>query len=172
VAFLRRLKHQTLARLAGRWPAFAKRMTDAFHPLESDDIPWTDFGKPLRESKIALVATAGIHHRYQPAFNMADRNGDPSFREIDASTIEGDYRITHDYYDHRDAERDINIVFPLARLRELAAAGCIGGLARTHLSFMGHITGPHVETLKAKTAPHAAALLAAQAVDVVLLTPA
>ncbi len=128
--------------------------------------------KPIRESKIALVTTAGIHHRHQPAFDMTDRNGDPSFREIDGATIGGDFRITHDYYDHRDADRDINIVFPIQLLRELAAAGCIGGVAERHVSFMGHIVGPHVSALKARTAPQAAALLAAQGVDSVLLTPA
>jgi D-proline reductase (dithiol) PrdB len=170
--FLRRLQHQALARLAGRWPTFAKRLTETFQPLEMGPIPWTAVKKPLQESRIALVTTAGIHHRHQPGFNMADRNGDPSFREIDARTIEGDFRITHDYYDHRDAERDINIVFPLARLRELAAAGCLGSVARTHISFMGHIDGPHVQTLRARTAPQAAAVLAAQAVDIVFLTPA
>jgi hypothetical protein len=37
---------------------------------------------------------------------------------------------------------------------------------------MGHIDGPHVQTLRARTAPQAAAVLAAQAVDIVFLTPA
>ena len=172
MTFARRFANQAVARLAARWPALARRLTDAYQPLESDTIPWATLKKPLSEARIALVTTAGIHHRHQAAFNMADRNGDPSFREIDGATIENDFRITHDYYDHRDAERDINIVFPIARLRELAAAGCVGSLAQRHVSFMGHIVGPHVTTLQSRTAPEAAALLASQAVDIVLLTPA
>jgi D-proline reductase (dithiol) PrdB len=79
--------------------------------------------------------------------------------------------ITHDYYDHADADRDVNIVFPVERLRELAAAGEIGKLAERHYAFMGHITGPHVETLRRRTGPEVAALLKKAGVDVVLLTP-
>ena len=43
-------------------------------------------------------------------------------------------------YDHTDAEADINCVFPLARLRELAAAGEIGSVSEHFWSgFMGRI---------------------------------
>jgi D-proline reductase (dithiol) PrdB len=119
-----------------------------------------------------VVSTAGVHHRSQQKFNMADSNGDPSFRVLDAGTIEKDYAITHDYYDHRDAERDLNIIFPIARLKEMQASGYIGRLARLHFSFMGHILGPHVDTLVGETAPRVATMLKEDQVDAVLLTPA
>ena len=79
--------------------------------------------------------------------------------------------ITHDYYDHADADRDLNVVLPVERLRELTAAGEIGGLAPRAYAFMGHITGPHLETLKRSTAPEVAARLRAARVDAVLLAP-
>jgi D-proline reductase (dithiol) PrdB len=131
-----------------------------------------EFTKPLERSRLAIVTTAGIHHRGQQPFDMTDGNGDPSFRLLDTETIESNYTITHDYYDHADAEKDLNVVFPLARLKEMAAAGCIGPVAERHISFMGHIDGPHIRTLIHETAPAAAAYLKQGGPDAVLLTPA
>ena len=68
-------------------------------------------------------------------------------------------------------DRDLNVVFPVERLRELAAAGEIGGVARLAYGFMGHITGPHLETLKRRSAPEVAARLGRARVDAVLLAP-
>ena len=79
--------------------------------------------------------------------------------------------ITHDYYDHTDAEKDLNIVFPIERLREFASEGIISKAADTHYSFMGHIMGPHIYTLMEVNAPEVAARLKKQKVDYVLLTP-
>jgi D-proline reductase (dithiol) PrdB len=169
---IRRFIHQATARLAARWPALANRLVASFEPRQSSQIPWTPVKKPLDALKIALVTTAGVHHRHQPAFNMTDKNGDPTFRVLDGRTIESDYLITHDYYDHRDADRDVNVVFPLTRLRELLAAECIGGITRCHIGFMGHIDGPHIDTLIRDTAPRAAEQLKAEGAEAVFLTPA
>ncbi|MFQ5354618.1 MAG: glycine/sarcosine/betaine reductase selenoprotein B family protein, partial [Thermodesulfobacteriota bacterium] len=86
-------------------------------------------------------------------------------------TEASDYTVTHDYYDHSDADRDINVVFPVFRLRELAAEGFIREAAPVNYGFMGHITGPHVQTLMKKTAPEVAGMLRKDSVDAVLLTP-
>jgi D-proline reductase (dithiol) PrdB len=120
---------------------------------------------------VALVTTAGVHHRDQPPFDMRNPDGDPSFRAIDGSHPVSDLMITHDYYDHRDADKDINIVFPIQRLRELEKEGVIGGIASTHYGFMGHILGEHVQTLVNRSAPQVARKLKEDGVDVVLLTP-
>jgi len=61
---------------------------------------------------------------------------------------------------------------PLDRLRELVNEGLLGGLAKTHYGFMGHIDGPHIITLVEKTAREVAQRLKADQVDLVLLTPA
>ncbi len=80
--------------------------------------------------------------------------------------------ITHNYYDHRDADLDINIVLPTDRLRERESERTIGGIARRHFSFMGHILGRHVDTLVTRTGPEVAALLKGDGADIVFLTPA
>lgn len=169
---IKRFLNQGLARLMAYSPAFSKMLVASFKPLETDSVPWTPVTRRLEESTIALVTTAGVHHNHQPPFDMADSDGDPSFRIIDSQTIAEDYTITHDYYDHRDADRDLNVVFPIARLEELREAGCMGGIADRHFSFMGHIDGSHVKTLINQTAPLVAHMLIRDQVDAVLLIPA
>ena len=79
--------------------------------------------------------------------------------------------ITHDYYDHADADRDMNIVFPIERLREFEKEGFVGRVADHHFGFMGHITGRHIPTLLNEKAPELARRLKKGEVDIVLLTP-
>jgi D-proline reductase (dithiol) PrdB len=169
----KRIYHQVLARLAGRWPALSHRLLAAFAPsARAEVVPWQPMVIPLAEAKIALVTTAGIHHRRQHPFDMLDSRGDPSFRVIDGRTIADDFVISHDYYDHRDADRDLNVVFPITRLREMQAAGCIGALSARHFAFMGHILDAQAERLTAEFAPQVAAMAHEDQVDAVLLTPA
>ena len=80
--------------------------------------------------------------------------------------------ITHNYYDHQDADQDIDVVFPIERLRELEADRLISQVARRHFSFMGHILGRHIEMLVNRTGPEVARMLKADGVDAVFLTPA
>jgi len=173
VSLLSRSKNRLLAKLGARYPIFAQRLIDAYQPqVVVDAIPWTRPARQLCEAKLALVTTAGIHHPDQPPFDMRDQQGDPSFRVLDSETLFDDFLITHDYYDHRDARKDPNIILPLDRLRELGNEGLLGELAKTHYGFMGHIDGPHISTLVEKTAREVAQRLKADQVDLVLLTPA
>lgn len=168
---LARLKNRLIAKIIGLFPSLGKVFTASYRPLESKDIPWASVRKPLRDCMVAVVTTAGVHHRDQVPFNMKDRNGDPSFRIIDSKRPLTDLMITHDYYDHADADRDINIVFPIERLREFQTEKIIGGLADRHYGFMGHILDRHISTLMNETAPQVARNLKGDGVDIVLLIP-
>jgi len=170
-AHTRRLKNMLIARLAGRWPALADRLVAGYSPWVADDAPWTPVKRKLTESTVAIVTTAGVHHESQGPFDMKDPDGDPSYRILDPGTIGSSYRITHDYYDHRDADRDINVVFPIGRLHEMKAAGFVGGTSKRHFSFMGHITGRHIIDLMENRAPEVAQMLLEDRADAVLLTP-
>ena len=168
-----RIKNQLIARVITRFPSLAQRFITAYEPWESGEpTPWTPVTKPLSKCSVALVTTSGIHHKGQQPFDMQDSEGDPSFREIDGATIGNDYLITHDYYDHSDAEKDLNIILPIDRLLEMHAEGIIGELATRHYSFMGHIDGHHIATLIGKSAKQVVEKLLEDEVDVVLLTPA
>lgn len=168
---LTRLKNRAIAKIITRFPSLSRRLVDSYHPWESEDIPWTPVSKPLEESVVAMVTTAGVHHKDQKPFDMKDPNGDPTYRIIDGKRPVTSLMITHDYYDHSDADRDINIVLPLERLGEMASAGKIGAVAEQHYSFMGHIDGPHISTLIEETGTEVAHFLKEEGADAVLLTP-
>jgi D-proline reductase (dithiol) PrdB len=65
---------------------------------------------------------------------------------------------------------DLNVVYPIDRLEELAAQGIIGSVAPRHLSFAGN-QPDDVSTIRLDTGPSAAAELRQDGVDVVILTP-
>ena len=169
---LSRIKNQLLARATTRFPTLAQKFTDRYIPRASEGgIPWTAPAVPLAQAKLALITTAGIHHRHQTPFDMVDPEGDPSYRELDTVTLFDDFVITHDYYNHSDADKDPNIILPLDRLKELVDEKTLGSIAATHYSFMGHIDGPHIDTLMNQTAVEVADKLGNDGVDIVLLTP-
>lgn len=101
-------------------------------------VPFTPFDRELSKTNVALVSAGGVHRRDQSPFNIADELGDLTFRVISGETQTADLMVTHHHYDHSDADRDINVIFPLDPLRELAADGFIGGVAREHVGYMGY----------------------------------
>lgn len=169
---LQRRRNRFFARLFSRFPGLTTRWLQKQKLDDYGPPPWTPLRKPLSSCTIAVVTTAGVHLRDDRPFDMADKEGDPTYRVIPQDTPREHICITHDYYDHRDADKDVNIVFPLDRLQELVTEEMIGGIAPFHYSFMGHIDGPHVPRLLAETAPEVAHRLKREQVDAVLLTPA
>jgi D-proline reductase (dithiol) PrdB len=136
-----------------------------------DPVPWTPLRKPLAQARLALVSSAGLVLPGQTPFDDTARGGDFSFREIPSDADPRQLIDCHrsKAFDHAGMERDRNLAFPLERVRELAARGCIGHVNRRHLSFMGSITAPG--RLIKHTAPEAVRLLVADAVDAALLVP-
>ena len=114
-------------------------------------VPYTPFDRPLDRATIALVTAGGVHRRDQEPFNIADELGDLTFRTIGPEVEVADLMVTHHHYDHSDADRDINVVFPIERLRELAAEGVIGGVAKLHVGYMGY--SMQLKQLYDQTAP-------------------
>ena len=136
-----------------------------------DPVPWAPLRKPLNESKVALVSSAGMILPDQPPFDFDVKGGDTSFRvlpsDAGASTLIESHRSKS--FDHSGVLADANLGMPIDRLRELADEGFIGAVNRRHITFMGSITAPG--RLIRDTAPQAADLLAEDGVDAVLLVP-
>lgn len=162
-----------VARLLTRRPGLVRKWagTRDFSDL-AGETPWTPLTRPLAGRRLGLVTTGGVHLKTQPPFDMENPDGDPTFREIPADAGRGELTITHDYYDHRGADADLNVVFPHERLGELAAEGRTGGVADAHLSFMGHVDGALLLRLIEETAPEAARRLREAGADAALLAPA
>ena len=61
----------------------------------------------------------------------------PSLRVISAETPDESMHVGHVAYDIRAATKDVNVIFPLTRFRELAHEGIIGALAERNYSYHG-----------------------------------
>jgi len=100
-----------------------------------DSSPFTPIKKPLEESCIALIASSGIFRDDQEPF---EPDGWPvnevGLRLIPKETYAKRLKMHYNYYDHRDAVKDINCVFPLERLLDLEKEGVIGRLAPSMIS--------------------------------------
>jgi D-proline reductase (dithiol) PrdB len=166
-----RRRDQLLAKMFTAVPGLAARWGRAMGET-SGQIPWIPALLPLRAANVALVTTGGVHLSAQEPFNMDDPHGDPSFREIPIDFNPENLRITHDYYNQKDAKRDINLVLPIDRLREMALRGAVGKVHEVAYSFMGHIDGSHIKTLVRETAPAVAQALVKGGADYTLLVPA
>ncbi|MGH7780158.1 MAG: glycine/sarcosine/betaine reductase selenoprotein B family protein [Candidatus Binataceae bacterium] len=136
----------------------------------NDAAPLTPLAKPLGRSTIALLTSGGVSHRDVKPFNPLARND----LRVDAltSTVAPQCLVVNDdYYNHRDADRDINCIFPIERLHELAEAGVIGAVAPHHYSgFMGRIYTRSAVVNEA--APALARQLTEERVDAAALVPA
>jgi len=131
----------------------------------------TPLRKPLAECTVALATTAGLSLPGQPPFDTTIKMGDSSFREIPSDVAPGLLEMHQRSwaFDHRGVLQDRNLALPLDRLHEMQKRREIGAVAPRHYSFMGSIVGP-AKLIKA-SAPEVACRLAADGVDVVLLTP-
>jgi D-proline reductase (dithiol) PrdB len=152
-----------------RWLEAAGQAHRRFRFTRNQTINWHPLQRPLAESRVALVTTAGVHRKDQPAFDLHDHHGDLTYREIPSDLTPADLMITHSHYNHADADRDINCLLPIERIRELAASGVIGSVAPMHYGLMGFI--PDGRPLIESVGPRLGGVLCAQGVDVVLLSP-
>ena len=138
-------------------------------------IPWTPVTKPLANSKVALLSTAGISMLDDEPFDMETererRNwGDPSWRKISDKATSQDVQVSHLHIDTQYIERDINVALPLTRLETLVDRGVVGASANTHYSIMG-FQGNDASTLENVSGPEIAASMQNDAVDLALLAP-
>jgi D-proline reductase (dithiol) PrdB len=136
-----------------------------------DPLPWALLRKPLPESKVALVSTAGLVLPSQPPFDDEMKGGDWTYREIpdDAGVATMIECHRSKSFDRSGIEADANLAFPLDRLHELVEQRAVGASNGRHFSLMGSITAPG--RLMRESAPAVAQAFVDDAVDVVLLVP-
>ncbi len=129
-----------------------------------DTRPWVE-GPPLAERRVAVVSSAALFARSEPPFQF----GSAEFRRLPASLDPADILMSHVSinFDRSGFQRDLNVVYPIDRLRELAAEGVIGGVAPTHYSILGSTDPAGMED----TADGIAAGLRRERIDSVVLSP-
>ncbi len=128
-------------------------------------IPYTPRNRELKDTVFALITTAGVQLRDQEPFDI---EGDNSWRLIPGDVQANQLMVIHEHYDHRDADLDSNVVFPIDRLRELADEGIIKGVSDKHLGFMGYTQ--QFRDLYERAAPEMAKIILRSKADGVILT--
>ena len=158
-------------------PPGLKNWVRTFIPDEDfrGPIPWTPMAKPLNQTTIALVTSAGISLRSDPPFDMEREKreplwGDRSFRAIPRGTTETDIEVNHLHINTTYVKQDINVILPLARMAEFEQEKIIGRLAPTAYSFYG-FQWQNTDFLKEAIEP-ISKRMKLEGVAAVLLTPA
>jgi D-proline reductase (dithiol) PrdB len=129
-----------------------------------DTTPFVIGGK-LADRRIAIISSAALIARGDQPFHF----GSPEQRPVPADRPAADILMSHVSinFDRAGFARDINVVFPIDRLRELAAEGVIGGVAETHYTVMGSTDPVGMAT----SADQIAGQLRQERIDSILLSP-
>ena len=142
----------------------------AYRWTVNEDAPFTRLTKPINECRVTLLTSGGMSMCSMPAWDPMSRN-DHRLDAIPEDASTSDFQIHDSYYDHADADQDLNCQFPIDRLREMAADGTIGSVApRFWSGFMGRIYNRSV--VLNESAPDFAAELHKDEVDLLIAVPA
>lgn len=153
------------------------------HFQETGEINWRLYKRPrntetpstpgidLANSKLMLISTAGGYlPASQAVFDAENDLGDYSVRAIPSDSEFADIAYAHTHYDHAAVNADPQSLLPLQHLRDMVAAGKIGSLAESVMSYGGYM--PDVSRIVTETAPAVVAAAKAQEVQGALLVPA
>lgn len=121
--------------------------------------------RPLSSHRVAMVTSAALIRRGDAPFPA----GSGEFRVLLTNLSAGAMLMSHVSvnYDRTGWQHDINTIYPIDRLRELAAEGVIASVADAHYSVMG-ATDPRA---MAESAAAMAKAMHAEGVSAVLLSP-
>ena len=100
-------------------------------------VPYTPVTSTLNEMRIALVSSTGVYLDGQEPYQ---EHNDDTYRVLPGDFDPHHVHIKHGHYDSSAAEKDLNCVFPIDRLRELAADGLIKAVSNKHIGFKGAST--------------------------------
>jgi D-proline reductase (dithiol) PrdB len=129
-----------------------------------DTTPYVD-APPSGERRVAMISTAGLHRRGDRPFSL----GSEDYRVIPGEIKANDLIMSHvsTNFDRTGFQQDLNVIFPIDRLREMAAESELSSVADFHYSFMGATEPEKMEPVVRKLA----SLLKKDGVNTVLLVP-
>jgi D-proline reductase (dithiol) PrdB len=147
---------------------YVKLGFEPYQWFEADTAPaFTTLSKPLAESKLAMISTAGTYVAGQVAYYYKD---DTSIRAIAADTPVDKIRFSHIMENYLiEARLDPFTVYPAEALQKLNSEGVIGSLTENYLSCMGGIYSKN--RIATELIPNLEAALAEEAPDILLLVP-
>jgi D-proline reductase (dithiol) PrdB len=137
---------------------------------KADFVPLAPLRKPLSKCRLAFVSTAGVQPKGSVPFDTVHPVGDYTFRRVPSASRVEELEIHQLKYPTAGARRDLNVIFPIERLQELADEGVIGGLTEHFFSFIGYNMDP--ERLERTLAEDLAAAVSEEGADIALAAPA
>jgi D-proline reductase (dithiol) PrdB len=126
----------------------------------------TPLRKPIAESTIGMFVTCGAQLPGDPPLAETE---DISFRLIHRDTPLSRLVVSHKTRVRKWAIENLNVAFPLDRMKELEADGTIGRLAHTAVSMVGSIQ--RYTELVEQTIPAIMQIYMSQGVDLVFVFP-
>ena len=126
----------------------------------------TPLRKPIAETTIGLFASCGAQLPEDPILGETE---DISFRLIPRDTPMSRLVVAHKTKVRKWAVEDLNVAFPLERMRELESEGRYRRLAHTAVSMVGSIQ--RYTELVEQTVPAIKQIYDSQGVDLVFLFP-
>jgi D-proline reductase (dithiol) PrdB len=153
----------------GLWATINERYPGSM--ITKDDfVALAPLRKPLSQCRLAFISSAGVQPKGTMPFDVVHPVGDYTFRRVPSMSGIADLEIHQIKYPTHGALRDLNVIFPIQRLQELAAEGVIGGLTSSFFSFIGYNMDP--ERLERTLAEEIAAAVLSDGADICLLCPA
>lgn len=123
--------------------------------------------KPLAQSRLGMVSTAGTYLHGQVAYHYKD---DTSIRKLPSDARMADIRFAHIMQNYLvEARQDPATVYPAPALKQLHGEGVIGDLAENYLSCMGGIYSQ--SRVKSELIPALADAISQEQLDLLLLVP-
>ena len=120
----------------------------------------------LQDARVAIVTSAALYREGDAPFGFEDVH----FEAIPHAARDLKMGHVSPNFDRAGFAADLNVVYPVDRLSELAERGTIGSVADFHYAFAGSQPDT-VSEVRLDTGPACAQKLLADEVDVVLLTP-
>ena len=137
---------------------------------KSDSVPLARLSRPLSAARLAFVSSAGVQPHGTMPFDVVHPVGDYSYRLVPSGSKPSDLEIHQLKYPTAGANRDLNVIYPIERLQELADEGVVGGLTANFISFIGYNMDP--DRLEHTLAEDIAEAIVREGADAVLLAPA
>jgi D-proline reductase (dithiol) PrdB len=134
----------------------------------AEDAPnFVSVSKPLSESRLGMISSAGAYVQGQIAYHYKD---DTSVRVIPRETPVDKIRFSHITENYLvEARSDPGTVLPIESLATLEKEGVIGELAEAYFSCMGGVYSQR--RVKEEVIPNLEALVDRQKLDLLLLVP-
>ena len=154
---------------AGLWETVNERYPGSM--ITKDDVvPLARLRTPLSQARLTFVSTAGVQPRGTLPFDVVHPVGDYTFRRVPSDSRPDELEIHQLKYPTDGAHRDLNVIFPVERLQELAAEAVVGSLTPSFFSFIGYNMDP--DLMERTLAEDLAEAVAAEHADLALLSPA